>query len=248
MRAAQTARGGDPSTPTAALWPTWPRCPAHANSQGWGPQDPKRPGGPPLSWGLVPYLALRAMLPLFCLRPPLPCPCATAMTRWRGMNLQGFALLTGVRLPAGGQTLVCPTALWLPTRLLTLSCPAASSAAGRRLRESHILHRKGETARSEHLHRAPRAIGHGGSVGGRAHTALGEPMDEPLEAVTHGTTHFDGAWRCAAGSAQSAAPGGISSTQAEDTGSSTGASLWPCSEWQQPTDMVEAAGNKTGGK
>ena len=32
-------------------------------------------------------------------------------TRWRGMNLQGFALLTGARLPAGGQTLVCPTAL-----------------------------------------------------------------------------------------------------------------------------------------
>ena len=27
--------------------------------------------------------------------------------------------------PAGGQTLVCPTALWLPTRALALCCPAA---------------------------------------------------------------------------------------------------------------------------
>ena len=64
-RAAQTARGGDPSTPMAA-WPiSWVVV--------WGPQDPKRPAGPPFSWGLVPYLALRAFAPVLL-------PAASAMS------------------------------------------------------------------------------------------------------------------------------------------------------------------------
>ena len=52
-----------------------------------------------------------------------------------------------------------------------------------------MLYKKGETAHSEHLHRAPRATGHGASVEGKAHSALGEQLGEPLEAATHGTTH-----------------------------------------------------------
>ena len=52
-----------------------------------------------------------------------------------------------------------------------------------------MLYKKGETAHSEHLHRAPRATGHGVSVEGKAHSALGEQLGEPLEAATHGTTH-----------------------------------------------------------
>ena len=96
----------------------WLRCPANANSQRWGPQDPKRPGGPPFSWALVPYLALRAMLPLFCLRPPLPCPRAAAMTRWRGMNLQGFDNTRGaVRTPCAADR--GKAARWWPNPVKT---------------------------------------------------------------------------------------------------------------------------------
>ena len=57
----------------------WPSGPAGTNSQGWGPQDPKRPKGPPFPGTLLPYLAHWASLPLFCFRPPSPCPWAAAM-------------------------------------------------------------------------------------------------------------------------------------------------------------------------
>ena len=57
------------------------------------------------------------------------------MTRWRGVKMQGF-VNTGCavrtpcaadqgKLPAGGRTLVCPSALCLPARALALYCPAA---------------------------------------------------------------------------------------------------------------------------
>ena len=77
----QTARGGDPSTPSATLAARHLRvglAPAGTNSEGWRPQDPKRPKGPPLL-GLAPLLAHWASLPLFCFRPPSPCPRAAAM-------------------------------------------------------------------------------------------------------------------------------------------------------------------------
>ena len=71
-----------------------------------------------------------------------------------------------------------------------------------------MLYKKGETAHSEHLHRAPRATGDGVSVEGKAHSALGEQLGEPLEAATQGTTHCNGAGRCAEDGAQGAAHGG----------------------------------------
>ena len=77
--AAPASRGGGPLGLLASAWlplpllgvRRWPRGPANANSQGWGPQDPKRPGGPPFSWDPVPYVALWARLPLFY--PPRLC-------------------------------------------------------------------------------------------------------------------------------------------------------------------------------
>ena len=59
----------------------WPCCPVAANSQGWGAQDPKRPVGRPFPRSLCSTRSPWASLPLFRLRPPLPCPCAAAMSR-----------------------------------------------------------------------------------------------------------------------------------------------------------------------
>ena len=48
-------------------------------AEGWGPQDPKRPLAHPFLGACAPHVALRARLPLFCFRPPLPCPWAAAL-------------------------------------------------------------------------------------------------------------------------------------------------------------------------
>ena len=55
------------------------------------------------------------------------CCCHDALVRYElaGAPCALLALLTGVRLPAGGRTLVCPSALCLPARALALRCPAA---------------------------------------------------------------------------------------------------------------------------
>ena len=107
-----------------------PCGPAVTNSQGRGPQDPKRPGGPPFAWDSVPYVALWARLPLFYPRPPLPCPRAAALTCGYCTSPHGcdntmcagvlLATLSGVRLPAGGHTLAGPSAPGLPSAAATL--------------------------------------------------------------------------------------------------------------------------------
>ena len=77
----QTARGGDPSTPTAALWPI---------SRGVAPAalltQTARGGDPRTLRGQETHLPFG----LFCFQPPLPCSRTAAMTRWCGMNLLGL--------------------------------------------------------------------------------------------------------------------------------------------------------------
>ena len=87
------SQGRDPRTSEVLRW-ALPCVRVAPNSQGWGPENPMRPVCPPISWDLVPYLAHRAIFPLFCFRPPLPCSWAAAMA-CSGMGLQG--LTTPVR-------------------------------------------------------------------------------------------------------------------------------------------------------
>ena len=111
----QRARGGDPSTPTAG--------PANANSQGWGPQDPKRPVGPPFPGTWSPTSPLGLVCPwlvsgrLCHVRGLLPWRVAAWTCRALTTPCARCALLvplSGARLPAGGRTLVCPRAPCLP--------------------------------------------------------------------------------------------------------------------------------------
>ena len=71
------SQGRDPRTPEVLRWAA-PCLGAAPNSQGWGPQDPKRPVGPPFS-GTLSLLSPTGYVPLFCFRPPPPCPWAAAV-------------------------------------------------------------------------------------------------------------------------------------------------------------------------
>ena len=51
-------------------------CARGAKQPGVGTREPQEAGVPTISWDLVPYLAHRAIFPLFCFRPPPPCPWA----------------------------------------------------------------------------------------------------------------------------------------------------------------------------
>ena len=98
VRAAPNSQGRGPKHPDSTLW--WPSGPADANSQGGNPRT-LRGQSPPFSWGRA-----RASLPLFCFRPPLPCPCAAAMMCWHCMTLQDLvlcALCALLALPTGGR-------------------------------------------------------------------------------------------------------------------------------------------------
>ena len=64
----------DPGPGLSGSWPAAPRQTAREGTP--GPQEAERPTS---SWDLLPYLAHWASLPLFCFRPPSPCPRAAAM-------------------------------------------------------------------------------------------------------------------------------------------------------------------------
>ena len=66
-----------PTTVDALLQAGW-RPDLVPHSQGWGPQDPKRAVGPPFS-GTLSLLSPTGYVPLFCFRPPPPCPWAAAV-------------------------------------------------------------------------------------------------------------------------------------------------------------------------
>ena len=118
------SQGRDPRTPEMLRWAA--PCPGAApNSQGWGPQDAKRPVCPPFSG------TLSLLVPLFCFRPPTPCPWAAPYQRFRHQTKArplrcGLCLLVIVdTLPSAVPT---PLGAWPPQASVPATSLACSSA------------------------------------------------------------------------------------------------------------------------
>ena len=97
----QTARGGDPRTPRG-LW-------AHL-----------------LLGALAPHVALRASLPLFCFRPPLPCPRAAAIPYGAEARLLRCCRCLLVNVDTLSCTVPSATGAWPPQALAPATCLACS--------------------------------------------------------------------------------------------------------------------------
>ena len=101
----QTARGGDPSTPSSATRVADQlggglAAPLMQSARGGDPRTPRRPLAHLFLGVSAPHVALRASLPLFW--PPPPCPCRAAA----GLLRCCLCLLVNV------DTLPCPLCTW----------------------------------------------------------------------------------------------------------------------------------------
>ena len=131
------SQGRDPRTPDLLRWAA-PCLGAAPNSQGWGPQDPKRPVGPPFS-GILSLLS-----PTGYVAPVLfpPCPWAAAVLEVPAPDQSKAPALWPVSAGNGGYLAQrCPYYTWClattglgarhkPRLLVSFSCRPAELPRG----------------------------------------------------------------------------------------------------------------------
>ena len=91
-----------------------------------GTPGPQEAGGPTFSWDLVPYLAHRASLPLFCFRPPPPCPWAAAIMYRAKARLLRCCRCLLVNVDALPCAVPSSPGAWPPQALAPATCLACS--------------------------------------------------------------------------------------------------------------------------